>query len=280
MAAAVHNDRLDKLGKEGMMTVKSAKTSKQTKGKKTEQTKTSVYHFPIKGGIIKRELKNPTSKTSFKIARPIVEGALRCFIRFEVKGKENLPANGPIIAVFNHLNLIDPPLHIIGILPRDIIIMAKEELFFYWPIPLFRILMDITEAYPVRRLGTPEERQKAITYADEVLKKGIMFGIYPEGTRSKAGHLKEAYHGCAQIAWRTRAPLIPVTIRGTEKLKGSGLLKRPTVTITFGKPFTLPLCKEEPTEAQLKEWTELIMCHIAAYLPPEYRGRYKPIEQR
>lgn len=261
------------------MTAKSAKTSKQTKSKKTEQTKTSVYHFPIKGGIIKRELKRPTSKLSFKIARPTVERILRCFIRFEVTGKENLPSNGPIIAVFNHLNLIDPPLHIISILPRDSIIMAKEELFFYWPIPVFRILMDIAEAYPIRRRGTPEERQMAITYAEEVLAKGILFGIYPEGTRSKAGHLKEAYHGCADIAWRTGVPLIPVTIRGTEKLRGSGWLKRPRVTITFGKPFTLPLCKEEPTEAQLKEWTELIMCHIASYLPPEYRGRYKPIEQ-
>ena len=239
----------------------------------------SVYEFPTKRGIIKRYLKRPTSKVSFKIARPIVEGALRCIMRLEIKDRENLPQEGPVIAVFNHLNVIDPPLHIISILPRDSIIMAKEELFFYWPIPMFRILMDCAEAYPVRRLGSLKERHLAVKYAEEVLARDILFGIYPEGTRSKAGHLKEAYHGCAQIAWRTNVPLIPVTIRGTEKLRGIGWLTRPKVTITFGKPFRLPTCATEPTVKQLKEWTELIMRHIACYLPAEYRGRYQPIEQ-
>lgn len=261
------------------MTTISAEQRKKLKSKKLEPKQASVYEFPTKHGPIKRYLKKPTSKISFKIARPIVERALRCVIRFKVEGRENLPSSGRVIAVFNHLNVIDPPLHIISILPRDSIIMAKEELFFYWPIPIFRILMDIAEAYPVRRLGSTKERHLAMKYAEEILAQDILFGIYPEGTRSKAGHLKEAYHGCAQIAWRTGAPLIPVTIRGTEKLKGIGWLTRPRVTITFGKPFRLPDCSTEPTTEQFKEWTELIMRHIACYLPAEYRGRYQPIEQ-
>jgi len=243
---------------------------------KRKQTQASVYEFPIKGGIIRRKLVRPTPKISFKIARPMVEWVLRMFIRFKIENKENLPANGPFIAVFNHLNLIDPPLHIISILPRDSIVMAKEELFFYWPIPIFRILMDIAEAYPVRRRGTPEERKMAMKYAEEVLAKGLVFGIYPEGTRSKAGCLKEAYTGCAIIALKTGVPLIPVSIRGTEKLKGIGWLTRPTVTITFGKPFVLPPVTGKPTEKKLRELTDYIMGKIAGVLPPEYRGRYQP----
>ena len=243
---------------------------------KRKQTQASVYEFPIKGGIIRRKLVRPTPKISFKIARPMVEWVLRMFIRFKIENKENLPANGPFIAVFNHLNLIDPPLHIISILPRDSIVMAKEELFFYWPIPIFRILMDIAEAYPVRRRGTPEERKMAMKYAEEVLAKGLVFGIYPEGTRSKAGCLKEAYTGCAIIALKTGVPLIPVSIRGTEKLKGIGWLTRPTVTITFGKPFVLPPVTGKPTEKKLRELTDYIMGKIAGILPPEYRGRYQP----
>src|SRR4030066_1537697 len=208
----------------------------------TEQKRTdaAVYEFPIKGGIVKRKLRRPTAKVSFKIARALVEGVLRVFVNLEIKDKENLPKNGAIIAVFNHLNLIDPPLHIISILPRDSIVMAKEELFYYWHIPIFRILMDAAEAYPVRRRGTIEERQMAMKYAEEVLAKGLVFGIYPEGTRSKAGCLKEAYHGCALIALKTGVPLIPVSIRGTEKLKGIGWLARPPEPIPFGKPFPLP----------------------------------------
>jgi len=243
---------------------------------KKKQTQPSVYEFPIKGGVIKRKLRRPTPKISFKIASHLVEWVLRAFIRLEIKDRENLPDEGAFIAVFNHLNLIDPPLHIISILPRDSIIMAKEELFFYWPIPLFRILMDIAEAYPVRRRGTAEERRKAIKYAEEVLAKGLVFGIYPEGTRSKLGFLKEAYTGCALIAVDTGVPLIPVSIQGTEKLKGMGWLTRPKVTITFGKPFTLPPIQGRRTEQKLKELTDYIMSKLAGMLPPEYRGRYLP----
>jgi 1-acyl-sn-glycerol-3-phosphate acyltransferase len=235
-----------------------------------------VYEFPIKGGVIRRRLVRPTSKLSFKIVRPIVEGLLRCLTRLEFKDKQNLPLAGPIIAVFNHLNLIDPPLHIISILPRDSIVMAKEELFFWWPIPIFRMLMDVAEAYPVRRRGTTEERLMATRYGEDVLAKGLLFGIYPEGTRSKSGFLKEAYHGCALIALSTGAPLIPVSIRGTEKLRGKGWLTRPKVTITFGKPFSLPFAPAKPTDEQLRELTDYIMGKVAATLPPEYRGRYKP----
>jgi 1-acyl-sn-glycerol-3-phosphate acyltransferase len=241
-----------------------------------KRTDASLYEFPIKSGIVKRGLRRPTPKISFKIARPLVEAALRSVIRLKIEDKENLPKGGPIIAVFNHLNLIDPPLHIISILPRDSIIMAKEELFYYWPMPVFRILMDVAEAYPVRRRGTTEERQMAMKYAEEVLAKGLLFGIYPEGTRSKAGCLKEAYHGCALIALKTGVPLIPVSIRGTEKLKGIGWLTRPTVTITFGKPFALPPVQGTPDAKRLKELTEYIMGKVAAILPPEYRGIYKP----
>ncbi len=239
-------------------------------------TRPAVYEFPTEKGIIRRRLIRPTTKISFKIVQPIVEGLLRCVINFKIKDKENLPRDGAIIAVFNHLNLIDPPLHIISMLPRDSIVMAKEELFFYWPIPVFRMLMDVAEAYPVRRRGTAEERRQAVRYAEDVLAKGILFGIYPEGTRSKAGCLKEAYTGCALIAVETGAPLIPVSIIGTEKLKGIGWITRPTVTITFGKPFTLPSIQGKPTEKKLRELTEFIMSKLAGALPPEYRGRYQP----
>lgn len=258
------------------MVASRLKTRRYSGTAKKERTDASIYEFPIKGGVVKRRLRRPTVKITFKIARALVEGVLRIFVSLEIKDKENLPKNGAIIAVFNHLNLIDPPLHIISILPRDSIIMAKEELFYYWPIPIFRILMDAAEAYPVRRRGTPEERQLATKYAEDVLAKGLVFGIYPEGTRSKAGCLKEAYHGCALIALSTGAPLIPVSIRGTEKLRGIRWLTRPKVTITFGKPFMLPPVKGEPNGRQLKELTEYIMGKVAAILPPEYQGIYKP----
>ena len=221
---------------------------------------------------------NPTSKLSFRFWKTAIEILFRIITRFEIRGRENLPATGPIIAVCNHLNLIDPALHIISILPRDSIFMAKEELFRYWPIPIFRILMDAAEAFPVRRRGTPEEREEAMRHAERVLAEGLVFGIYPEGTRSHSGKLKEAYHGTAIIALRSGAPLIPVCIWGTEKLKGIGWLSHPEVIIQFGKPFMLPPIEGEATEDQLKSLTMYIMKQLAAVLPPEYRGKYEPGE--
>ncbi len=221
---------------------------------------------------------NPTSKLSFKFWKTVIETLFRIMTRFEIRSRENLPATGPIIAVCNHLNLIDPALHIISILPRDSIFMAKEELFRYWPIPIFRILMDAAEAFPVRRRGTPEEREEAMRHAERVLAKGLVFGIYPEGTRSRSGKLKEAYHGTAIIALRSGAPLIPVCIWGTEKLRGIGWLSHPKVIIQFGKPFMLPPIEGEATEDQLKSLTMYVMKQLAAVLPPEYRGKYEPGE--
>lgn len=221
---------------------------------------------------------NPTSKLSFRFWKTAIEILFRIITRFEIRGRENLPATGPIIAVCNHLNLIDPALHIISILPRDSIFMAKEELFRYWPIPIFRILMDAAEAFPVRRRGTPEEREEAMRHAERVLAEGLVFGIYPEGTRSRSGKLKEAYHGTAIIALRSGAPLIPVCIWGTEKLKGIGWLSHPKVIIQFGKPFMLPPIEGEATEDQMKSLTMYIMKQLAAVLPPEYRGKYEPGE--
>ena len=157
--------------------------------------------------------------------------------------------------------------------------MAKEELFRYWPVPLMPILMNIAEAFPVRRRGTPEQRQEALRYAEKILENGLVFGIYPEGTRSKTGQLKEAYHGTALIAYRSGVPLIPVGIWGSEKFKGLGYLSRPKIIINFGKPFMLPPIQGEPSESQLKSATKFIMTQLAAVLPPKYRGKYKePIE--
>jgi len=154
--------------------------------------------------------------------------------------------------------------------------MAKEELFKWWPVPLFRILMDIAEAFPVARRGTPEQKLLAIRRSKEVLEHGLVFGMYPEGTRSKLGHLKDAYQGVAIIAWQTKAPLIPVAIWGTEKVTGIGWLKRLKVTISFGKPFTLPPMEGDPDNEKLKELTVFIMQKLAAELPPQYRGQYDP----
>jgi len=217
----------------------------------------------------------PSAKLSFKIAVGIIRLLLNVLTRTEVKDKENLPANGPIIAVCNHINLLDPVIHIINILPRDSIFLAKEELFRFWPMPLFALLMRIAEALPVPRRGTNEARQEVQRKAMAVLAAGNVLGIYPEGTRSKDAQLNLANPGAARLALRCNVPLIPISIYGSEKMKGFGWFTRPRVVVTFGKPFNLPRQDREPSFTRIQQLSGMIMEHIRDILPPQYHGKYK-----
>ncbi len=211
-------------------------------------------------------------KLSFKIAELIFRVLVKVFMRLEVKGKENIPQTGPVIIASNHIHLMDPPLLILSILPRKSSFMAKEELF---QTPFYSTLMHIAEAFPIRRSGTDEDRKAAIQQAVQVLERGLVLGMFPEGTRSRNGQLKRGYPGVAIIAVRTGAPIIPVAVTGTEKLRAIGWLRRPKVTIKFGRPFVLPKVKGELTRLDMRQLTDSLMKGIAALLPAEYRGEYR-----
>ena len=216
----------------------------------------------------------PTAKLSFKITAGILIPLARMLVRLDIRGRENLPPQGPIIAICNHIHLLDPILHIIAILPRDSIFLAKEELFRPLPNPFFFILMKVVDAIRVPRRGTDEERREVIEKSLKVLEEGLVLGIYPEGTRSETAQLNLANPGAARLALRSGAPLIPISIYGTEKLSGAGWLKRPRVVITFGKPFHLPRPDREPSFTRVQQLTAMLMEQLCAILPPEYHGKY------
>jgi 1-acyl-sn-glycerol-3-phosphate acyltransferase len=220
----------------------------------------------------------PTAKLSFKITAAVLIFLVKVILRLEIRGRENLPASGPIIAICNHLHLFDPLIHIICILPRDSIFLAKEELFRFWPIPFFALLMKITDALPVPRHGTPEERREVLEKSLKVLEEGNVLGIYPEGTRSSTGKLIMANPGATRLALRSGASLIAVGIYGTEYLKGIGWFSRPRVVVTFGEPFTLPAQEHEPSVTKIQQLTVLIMEQLCAVLPSKYHGYYGKLD--
>jgi 1-acyl-sn-glycerol-3-phosphate acyltransferase len=216
----------------------------------------------------------PTAKLSFKITAAILVPLIKAIVRLEIRGRGNLPPAGAIIAICNHIHLFDPIIHIMSILPRDSIFLAKEELFRPWPIPLFAILMKVTDALRVPRRGTNEERKEVMEKSLMVLVEGHVLGIYPEGTRSGTGKLDLAHPGAVRLALRSGAPLIPISIYGTEKIKGIGWITRPKVVVTFGKPFYLPKLDREPSFTRIQELSNLIMGQLCNVLPPEYHGKY------
>lgn len=188
-------------------------------------------------------------------------------IKGEISGRENIPRKGPLIIASNHINEADPPI-IAALIPRRIVWMGKQELF---DILFFGGLYHLYGAIPVRRF---QADLKALRKAQEALRKGLALGMFPEGTRSRSGHLGKGEPGTALIALRTGAPILPIGIAGTETVKLPwALFKRTPVRVAIGEPFTLPKVDRIRTP-MVEEGTETIMRRIAALLPPQYRGVY------
>lgn len=210
--------------------------------------------------------------------RGLVLLAKLCFAvysrRFEVIGKENVPREGPLILVSNHINNADPPA-IIAAVPRHPMFMAKREMI-GWPIlgPAFRIF----GAFPVRR-GAAD--LSALHAASEVVERGDMLVMFPEGTRSRTGGLTKTHPGTAIVALRTGAPVLPVAITGTESILWPWLFIKPLaikhVKVVIGEPFHLPPVERIDADSAA-EAMDIIMRRIAALLPEEYRGVYADTE--
>lgn len=189
--------------------------------------------------------------------------------RIQVQGLDNVPKEGPGIAVSNHLGDVDA---IIGFAfaPRHTDALIKSEIY---DIP---ILGQVLEAYGVIWVHRGQPDRRAIRAALQGLREGRIITIAPEGRESLTGALEEGTGGAAYLAWKTNAPLIPATVTGTENERIISNLKRfrrSEVTLTLGTPFYL---KDDPDRRKaIDQGTLQIMQTLAAQLPPEYRGVYQ-----
>ena len=137
----------------------------------------------------------------------------KIFYGYRIMGQENLPQNGPFIICANHTSWFDPPLTAC-IVPvhHQVHFMAKEELF---NILLLGQIIIKLGAFPVKR-NTAD--RKAIRSALNILEKGGIIGLFPEGTRIKTGELGKPLQGAALIALKSQKPVVPVAIKWPPKL--------------------------------------------------------------
>jgi 1-acyl-sn-glycerol-3-phosphate acyltransferase len=201
----------------------------------------------------------------FYLSRAVVKTVFFLFTRVQVNGRVNIPETGPLIIVPNHITFAEPQL--IGILvKRKMRFAAKEEFF---RLKSSKILMQSLGCFPVHQ-GIAD--RKTIHLMEQFVKEGFALVIFPEGTRSLNAELLPALNGTALIAQRTDALILPVGITGTERMqRWFWFLKRPRITVSFGKPFLLPSDEEKLAR---EEATKLIMEHITDLLPSKYHGVY------
>jgi 1-acyl-sn-glycerol-3-phosphate acyltransferase len=195
--------------------------------------------------------------------------AFRFLVRIEsVQGLENLPARGAAIIMINHIAFVDPVV-VLGVLPRNIVPLAKVEVYSY---PVFGIFPWLWEVIPVHR---GDIDRKALRSAEEVLRAGEVILVAPEGTRHPA--MQAGKEGIAFLAQRTGAMIVPVTVEGTEGFPTLPISRRwrePGVQIRVGKPFRLVRHAERPSRETLRRMTDQAMGVLARMLPEGRRGVY------
>ena len=177
-------------------------------------------------------------KTGF---RPLA----RKLYRVELRGTENIPARGGVILVANHESLFDPWLLALAT-PRPVRYMAKSELWRYAPVGR---ALEAFGAFPVER-GAGDAT--AISNAAELLRRGQVLGIFPQGT-SKQLESRPFHRGAARLALATGAPIVPIRLVGTRGFPKPG---RPPAQVIVGEPISVEPGK--PTLVAAKELTKCV----------------------
>ncbi|MCJ7626661.1 MAG: 1-acyl-sn-glycerol-3-phosphate acyltransferase [Anaerolineaceae bacterium] len=220
---------------------------------------------------------NKNSQEISLIHRPVIRSILRRLIHiafsvisdFRVIGKENIPAEGPLLVVGNHFNFVDP-LAFIEMIPRTVEFLGGTEM------PgAPRIVHWIPKMWGVYQVHRGSVSREALTKAEMILARGGVLGIFPEAG-SWAEVLRPARPGAALLAVRSNAMILPVGLDGLPEILPLRLGKRPKVTIRVGQPFG-PIREDirgRDGRRKLDEIGDLIMHKISELIPPERRGCY------
>lgn len=186
-----------------------------------------------------------------------------------VTGRENIPAHGPYIVTVNHMSTADTPLLLLAFPLQKWRFFAGEK---WQNHRIFGPLMGWLGAIYINR---GEVDRQALREALDALQEGKVFGLAPEGNRSKIGQLMPARDGAAYLASRSGVPIVPVGMVNSDMLFANARrLHRTRVEIRIGTPYTLPDLGRRVRSRDLPAYTELIMAHIAALLPERYHGAY------
>ena len=181
-------------------------------------------------------------------------GFLLCS-RLEVRNEKNVPRQGGVLLVANHISHLDPPL--VGTTcARMVYFLAKKELFLNGLVGWF---MNSSGQIKVDR----GKGLEAVDVAVKTLKAGRCICIFPEGTRSRTGQMQQPHTGIVVIASKVNVPIVPILVEGTyqmmpPKAKFPKFFSR--IRLTYGEPFYLTEeQKDLSSKDKMRETAEAIM---------------------
>jgi 1-acyl-sn-glycerol-3-phosphate acyltransferase len=184
------------------------------------------------------------------------------WFRWQVFNPERVPETGAVILASNHASFLDPPLVGAGI-KRGINYLARESLFRF---PGIGALLHSWSAVPVDRDGGGAAGLKAIL--DRLLAGGGII-LFPEGTRTRDGHLQPARSGIGLVVVKSNAPVVPVRVFGTYEAYGRRRkFPHPTrIAVKYGRPMNFEKLRAEAkacSRVRLKEIYQEIADEIMA----------------
>lgn len=198
--------------------------------------------------------------------------ARRCW-RIHLEGFDRLPATGPAILCPNHISFLDSAFLMLAV-PRRISFVGKAEYMDSWKT---RRLFPALGMIPIDRSGG-DKSSSALGAAEAVLRRGELFGIYPEGTRSRDGYLYKGHTGAARLALTVGCPIFPVGIVGTDAIQPPDA-KMPKLfkacTIRLGQPIEVARYASGADERLvLRQLIDEVMFEIRELTGQQYRNTY------
>ncbi|MDR0994546.1 MAG: 1-acyl-sn-glycerol-3-phosphate acyltransferase [Verrucomicrobiota bacterium] len=159
---------------------------------------------------------------------------LKLRFRLRWEGSEHIPLEGGAILASNHCSYLDPPVLTACSPKREVHFMARDTLFSN---PIARWYFPRVGVIPLDRTrGDLAALRKAIAY----LREGQVIGLFPEGTRSPDGRLRNAKGGIGFLIAKGNVPVVPIYISGTFEAfpKGSKGFHRSHIAARIGRPIT------------------------------------------
>jgi 1-acyl-sn-glycerol-3-phosphate acyltransferase len=203
------------------------------------------------------------------------------FWRIRVEGRENIPRSGAAILAANHQSFCDS-FFIPLVVTRKVTYLAKAEYFdskkTAW---FFRAAGQI----PIHRGGGSASERALETARTDVLARGHLLCLYPEGTRTMDAYVHKGRTGVTRLSRECGVPVVPVGVVGTVEVQPvNSRFLRPfkTITIRFGTPLLMdaPENPADPLEGhdhtQCRAFTDQLMHEIARLSEREYVDDYVP----
>jgi 1-acyl-sn-glycerol-3-phosphate acyltransferase len=206
-----------------------------------------------------------------RVLRWLIRVVFALIARVELDGYERLPKEGGFVIATNHLGFLDAPLAYYALDDWNLFIPVAEK---WRENPLLRWLGKHLNLIFIDRFNPDLKAMREMIHRME---EGQTLIIAPEGTRARDEKMAQGKPGVAYLAAKMGWKILPVAISGTEdRILKQNLkrFKRTRIKLTAGEPFTLPPIPNENREQVLQQYTDEIMCHIAAMLPERNRGYY------